>query len=107
MVHPSDLLRSDSAEDAGSFAAPVGDYRNDVDCGCIALPCLAEKLNLEKYAKPGYFIAIVSVVGFLDGVIVKYFRGTAQIWSQHYNISQDTISNQVNVFFLGHIIKCT
>lgn len=94
MVHPSELLRSDSAEDAGSFAAPVGDYRNDVDCGCIALPCLAEKLNLEKYAKPGYFIAIVSVVGFLDGVIVKYFRGTAQIWSQHYDISQDIISNQ-------------
>lgn len=91
MVHPTDLLRTNSSGDEGSFVAPVGDYRNDVDCGCAILPCLSEKLNLEKYAKPAYFVAVLSLAGLFNGMVIKYFRGTSQIWSQHYDIAQDTI----------------
>ncbi|CAG9770271.1 unnamed protein product [Ceutorhynchus assimilis] len=103
MVHPTELLRTDSTGDEGSFVAPVGDYRNDVDCGCSALPCLTERLNLEKYAKPKYFIIVLSLVGVFNGIAVKYFRGTSQIWSQHYDIPQDTIDwlIYINEVFVG------
>ncbi|ENN74224.1 hypothetical protein YQE_09197, partial [Dendroctonus ponderosae] len=92
MVHPTELLRTDSTGDEGSFIAPVGDYRNDVDCGCSVLPCLTQRLNLEKYAKPTFFVGVLSFAGFFSGIALKYFRGTSQIWSQHYNIPQDTIA---------------
>ncbi|XP_050314313.1 solute carrier organic anion transporter family member 2A1-like [Anthonomus grandis grandis] len=110
MVHHTELLRTNSLDDeAGSFVAPVGDYRNDVDCGCKALPCLTERLNLEKIAKPTIFVSVLSFAGFLNGVIVKYFRGTSQVWSQHYGIPQDTTEwiiyiNEVFVGFFALIV---
>ncbi|XP_066258869.1 solute carrier organic anion transporter family member 2A1-like [Euwallacea similis] len=103
MVHPTDLLRTDSTGDEGSFVAPLGDYKNDIDCGCSALPCLAQKLNLEKYAKPRCFLGVLTVAGLLSGIVVKYFRGTSQIWSKHYDISQDTVDWLIytNEIFVG------
>ncbi|KAH1029931.1 solute carrier organic anion transporter family member 2A1 [Dendroctonus ponderosae] len=103
MVHPTELLRTDSTGDEGSFIAPVGDYRNDVDCGCSVLPCLTQRLNLEKYAKPTFFVGVLSFAGFFSGIALKYFRGTSQIWSQHYNIPQDTIDwlLYINEIFVG------
>ncbi|KAL1493461.1 hypothetical protein ABEB36_011508 [Hypothenemus hampei] len=103
MVHPTELLRTDSTGDGGSFVAPVGDYKNDVDCGCSALPCLGQRLNLEKYAKPRYFVTVLALTASFSGIIVKYFRGTSQVWSQHYNITPDTIDwlIYINEVFVG------
>ncbi|XP_060516277.1 solute carrier organic anion transporter family member 2A1-like isoform X2 [Cylas formicarius] len=102
MVHPTELLRTESVGE-GSFVAPVGDYKNDLDCGFKALPCLTQKLNLEKYAKFGVYVTVLSLVGFFNGVVLKYFRGTAHLWSKHYNITAEKIDHliYVNEIFVG------
>ncbi|KAJ8949656.1 hypothetical protein NQ318_010075 [Aromia moschata] len=91
MIHHRDLLRTNSDGQERGFSAPIGNYLNEVDCGITALPCLTKCLHLERCAKFGVFVAVLSMVGFFHGAIINYFRGTSNLWSTHYNISQDTI----------------
>lgn len=91
MIHPTELLRTNSEDEEHSFSAPVGNYLNQVDCGIGALPCLTKCLRLEKCAKFGVFVAVLSLVGLFHGAILVYFRGTSHIWGEHYNISQDAV----------------
>lgn len=91
MVHPSELFRTNSNEER-TFSAPrnVVD-QNQFDCGLKNLPILNRCCNLERLATPKVFLVFLSIVGFLQGVTIKYFRETSKIWGNHYNISQNNI----------------
>ncbi|XP_057660184.1 solute carrier organic anion transporter family member 2A1-like [Diorhabda carinulata] len=107
MVHPTSLLRSDS-DGAQRFAAPVENYWNEIDCGIKALPCLAERLQLQKLAKLSVFVTVLSIIGYLRGLIVAYMNGTSQLWIKHYNFPSFatnwmTVSNEV---FNGLLALC-
>ncbi|CAG9855220.1 unnamed protein product [Phyllotreta striolata] len=84
MVHPTNLFRSDSERDQG-FSAPVGNYFNDIDCGITALPCLTQRLRLQKLANLSVFIIVLSLLGLVQGIISTYFKGTSHLWFSHYN----------------------
>ncbi|KAJ8958758.1 hypothetical protein NQ314_006374 [Rhamnusium bicolor] len=107
MIHHTELLRTNS-DGHRPFSAPVGNYLNEVDCGIAALPCLTRCLRLEKCAKFGVFVTVLSLVGFFHGAILNYFRSTSHIWSVHYNISQDTIDWLIytNEAFVGLFALC-
>ncbi|XP_018578719.1 solute carrier organic anion transporter family member 1A2 isoform X1 [Anoplophora glabripennis] len=108
MIHPTELLRTNSDEEQNSFSAPVGNYLNQVDCGISALPCLTKCLNLERCAKFGVFVTVLSLVGLFHGAILVYFRGTSHIWSEHYNISLETVDWLIytNEVFVGLFSLC-
>lgn len=95
MVHPSELLRTNSNE-GRQFSAPTNILsENPIDCGLTNLPCINNWFNLEKFAKPKVFLVFLSLVGFFQGVTVSYFRGTSQIWASHYNIPLENIGELV------------
>ncbi|KAJ8984534.1 hypothetical protein NQ317_011005 [Molorchus minor] len=106
MIHHRNLLRTNS--DGEGFSAPIGNYLNDVDCGITALPWLTKCLNLEKCAKFGVFVTVLSLVGFFHGIVLNYFRGTSNIWSTHYNIPQNTVDWFIytNEVFAGLLALC-
>lgn len=94
MVHPRNIFRDDpAAEDAAStFTAPVNalSTQPDLDCGLSAFPALSSRLNLEKFAKPSVYVALLSSVAFFQGTVTSYFRSTSHIWKEHYNFEVDT-----------------
>ncbi|EFA10914.2 solute carrier organic anion transporter family member 74D isoform X2 [Tribolium castaneum] len=103
MVHPSELFRTNSNEER-TFSAPRNvTLENQFDCGLTNLPILNRCCNLERLATPKVFLAFLSLVGFLQGITIKYFRETAKFWGDHYNISQNNIDWLIytNEFFVG------
>ncbi|KAG5881804.1 hypothetical protein JTB14_004103 [Gonioctena quinquepunctata] len=86
----------------------MGTYVSDLDCGITAIPCLAIRFKLEKYAKFGVFITVLSFVGFFQGVLVNYFRGTSHLWSVHYNLSEYMLGWIIysNEIFAGIFALC-
>ncbi|CAH1153524.1 unnamed protein product [Phaedon cochleariae] len=84
MVHPTNLLRTES--DNANFAAPTGNYMNEIDCGLTVLPFLTKCLGLERFARFSVLVGLLSVLGFLQGVILIYFRSTSQLWVAHYEV---------------------
>jgi hypothetical protein len=100
MVHPSELLRTNSNENR-QFSAPRNAMgENELDCGFTNLPFLTRCCNLERLATPGVFLVFLSLIGFLQGVTLTYFRETATIWGAHYNIPRQHIGMTTFIFFL-------
>ncbi|XP_072401916.1 solute carrier organic anion transporter family member 2B1-like isoform X1 [Diabrotica undecimpunctata] len=106
MIHPSNLLRSNS--ERAQFSAPVGNYLNEIDCGIKALPCLSDRLNLQKLAKLSVFVVVLCLMGCAHGIINSYFTGTSQLWTSHYSFPGSTkgwlvVSNEI---FVGILALC-
>ncbi|KAL3289806.1 hypothetical protein HHI36_023198 [Cryptolaemus montrouzieri] len=102
MIHPSDLLRSDSR--SKEFAAPLHlQGKKENDWGISILPCLAKVFNWRTFAKPSVFVAILSLIGCSQGFLLYYFRNTADIWPRQYDISKKTVDwlIYINEFSIG------
>ncbi|XP_044765460.1 solute carrier organic anion transporter family member 4C1-like isoform X2 [Coccinella septempunctata] len=102
MIHPSDLLRSDSR--SKQFTAPLNlQGQSDNDWGIYIFPCLAKLFNWKTFARPWLFTTILSLIGFVQGFLLFYFRNTSEIWSRQYGISKGTTEwiIYVNEFFIG------
>ncbi|XP_045482055.1 solute carrier organic anion transporter family member 2A1-like [Harmonia axyridis] len=102
MIHPSDLLRSDSR--SKQFTAPLYlQGQSDNDWGIYIFPCLAKLFNWKTFAKPTVFTAILSLIGFFQGFLLFYFRNTSEIWSRQYGIPKGTSDwiIYVDEFFVG------
>ncbi|KAK9889897.1 hypothetical protein WA026_008699 [Henosepilachna vigintioctopunctata] len=104
MIHPSFLFRSDSR--SRQFSAPVnqhGDEEND--WGISIFPCLAAVFNWRTFGKPSVFVAILSLIGCAQGLLLFYFRNTCELWSKQYNIPKETVDWLLHSdgFFLGII----
>ncbi|XP_022915463.1 solute carrier organic anion transporter family member 74D [Onthophagus taurus] len=110
MIHPREIMRTNS-EVGSQFSAPINNRRTTtIDCGWAALPCLAQRLNLERWAKAGVFLYFFAHLGALQGVMLSYFRGTAHIWMQHYQYSEILIgwllySNEIFVGVFALLIS--
>lgn len=110
MIHPSDLLRSDSR--SKQFIAPVNlQGQSENDWGIHMLPCLAKVFSWKKFAKPLLFTIILSLIGFVQGFLLFYFRNTSEIWSKQYGISRGTSGERLKKlnysqknFFIKNIV---
>ena len=100
MIHPRELLRTNSEENS-YFTAPINvSQRNNIDCGWSVLPCLNDRLNLEKFANAGIFLFVLALLGFHEGAALSYFRGTSNIWSEQYGFDNN-LTGESQEHFLG------
>ncbi|XP_018326963.1 solute carrier organic anion transporter family member 2A1-like [Agrilus planipennis] len=92
MVHPRDILRSDSNDGASQFSAPIEKLSgNPVDCGLSVFPCLNRWINLERFAKIGVLLYILIHIGVIQGALFSYFQGTSTIWKRQHGLPDNSL----------------
>ena len=91
MIRPETLLQSNQALDP-NFQAPVRLQAKHLHCGLGMNGYNWEPKCIQRFATHQVFVAVLAILGFLQGASMGYFAATASEVAWNFGFSETLVS---------------